>query len=125
MAGAFVSTGRSGHQSLRSGAGSRDTGLRLLASFPDLERVGANREGPIAPAATADGDRAKPRIGWGSIAILAVIAVAACSAAWWIDRGPIDPGAVEIERVRLAERETGSTAAPLRTTMKPNKPTKR
>lgn len=125
MAGAFVSTPRNCHRPLRSGAGSRDTGLRLLASFPDLERMAADRPGPIAPAADADEPRAKPRIGWGSIAILAVIAAAACSAAWWIDRGPIDPGAVEIERVRLAERDTDSTAAPLRTTMKHKKATKR
>ena len=125
MAEALGSTPRSGHRPLRSGAGARDTGLRLLATFPDLERVAADHACPIAPAADADDHRAKPRIGWGSIAILAVVAAAACSAAWWIDGGPIDPGAVEIERVRLAERDTGSTASPLRTTMKFKKATKR
>lgn len=125
MKGAFGSGSRSGRRGPRSGVASRDTGLRLLASFPDLERPATDPPASIAPEVDGDSHSRKPRIGWGSIAILAVVAVAACTAAWWIDRGPIDPGAAEIERVRIAQREAGNAAPPLRTTMKIKKSTNR
>lgn len=117
MAGVFGSTSRSGFRPRNAGGGSRDTGLALLASFPDLNRVEADREEPVVSPATDGSAGPKPRIGWGSIAILAVVAFAACTAAWWIDRGPIDPGAAEIANARLAEGGTarlaeGDTASP-------------
>lgn len=114
MAGTLGSRSRSGDRSPSSEGASRDVSLKILASFPDLERAESDRDVPIG----ADEDRqVRPRIGWGSIAILAVVAAAVCTAAWWIDRGPIDPSAAEIARVRLAEKAMGAPASPIRTTM--------
>lgn len=117
MAGLVGSTSRIGSRTRNPGGGSRDTGLALLASFPDLNRVEAEREKPVVSPATDESASPKPRIGWGSIAILAVVAFATCTAAWWIDRGPIDPAAAEIATARLAEGGTarlaeGDTAKP-------------
>lgn len=125
MAGVFGSTSRSGIRPLNTGGGSRDAGLELLASFPDLDRVDADPGPPIVPADAEASARTTPRIGWGSIAILAVVAFAACTAAWWVDRGPIDPGAAEIARARLAEDGGAKPSSPVRTATKMKKSAKR
>lgn len=83
-----------------------DAPLLLLASFPDVRRP---RHGPGSRPAVGEDpasrvERERPRVGWGSIAILALVAVAACGAAWWTDRGHRDPSAIEIQRIRVAER---------------------
>jgi len=103
MAGAFGSTSRSGFRPLKAAGGPRDAGLAVLASFPDLDRMEPDREEPVVLPAEDGSAGPKPRIGWGSIAILAVVAFSTCTTAWWIDRGPIDPGAAEIANARLAE----------------------
>lgn len=118
MAGLFGSTSRIGSRLRNAGGGSRDSGLALLASFPDLDRLEADREEPVVSPAADGAAGPKPRIGWGSIAILAVVAFAACTAAWWIDRGPIDPSAAEIANARLAEGATAKPSTPVRTATK-------
>lgn len=118
MAGVFGSTSRIGFRPRYTDRGSRDTGLAVLASFPDLNRMGADREHPAVSPATDGASGPKPWIGWGSIAILAVVAFATCTAAWWIDRGPIDPAAAEITNARLAEVGTGKRPPPVRTATK-------
>lgn len=86
------------------GRGAGDDRIRLLAAFPDVDWQ-ADPPAAIAAVLPERPDRlAMPRVGWGSIAILLIVAAASCTAAFWVDRGPIDPGAVEIERARIAER---------------------
>ena len=125
MAGVFGSTSRNGIRPLNAGGGSRDAALTLLASFPDLDRMQADRDEPVIQPATEGSAGPRPRIGWGSIAILAVVAFAACTAAWWVDRGPIDPGAAEIARARLAEDGGAKPASPVRTATKMKKAARR
>jgi hypothetical protein len=83
-----------------------DAPLRLLASFPDVRRPRqATARRPAVGELTASRvERERPRLGWGSIAILALVAAASCGAAWWTDRGHRDPSAIEIQRIRVAER---------------------
>ena len=83
-----------------------DAPLRLLASFPDvrLPRPSAAPRPAVGEPPADRIDRERPRVGWGSIAILALVAAASCGAAWWTDRGHRDPSAIEIQRIRVAER---------------------
>ncbi len=117
MAEGRGSTSRRGNRPLLSGAGSRDVGLRLLASFPDLDVVASVSRAEVEPVSD-DVGKSRPRIGWGSIGILAAVAAAVTVSGWWLDRGPIDPGSAEIERARLAERVPDRPASPVRSTMK-------
>lgn len=90
-----------------SGVAQRDNGLPVLAAFPDVsrpDRPPASDRATVPAADVNEDRRIMPRIGWGSIAILAVVAAGFCTAAWWVDHGPIDPATVEIQRARLAER---------------------
>ncbi len=125
MPGVFGSKSRSGFRPLNAGGGMREAGLKLLASFPDLDRAEVAREAVVVPAGTDDSAKPRPRIGWGSIAILAVVAFAACTAAWWVDRGPIDPGVAEIAKARLAEDGNAKPATPVRTATKIKKAARR
>lgn len=89
--------------------------VRVLARFPNLGD--ATPSPPRAPRASdpkppqrPDPARPKrrtagPRIGWRSIVVLTVLAIASCTAAWWKERGSAVGSIPGQDQLRIAEKD--------------------